>query len=68
MFSLICALTNGWVNNQDAGDLRRHRAYYDVTLLDNTNTSDNTGPTKAMPPRPPSNSAQIQQMQEILGN
>ena len=25
MFSLICAWTNGWVNNGDAGDLRRHR-------------------------------------------
>ena len=24
MFSLICAWTNGWVNNQDAGDLWRH--------------------------------------------
>ena len=25
MFSLICAWTNGWANNQDGGDLRRHR-------------------------------------------
>ena len=33
MFSLICAWTNGWVNNQDAGDLRRHRAHYDVTVM-----------------------------------
>ena len=24
MFSLICAWTNGWVNNWNAGDLRRH--------------------------------------------
>ena len=24
MFSLICAWTNGWVNNRDADDLRRH--------------------------------------------
>ena len=24
MFSLICAWINGWVNNRDAGDLRRH--------------------------------------------
>ena len=34
VFSLICALTNGWVNNwdRDTGDLRRHRAYYDVTV------------------------------------
>ena len=25
MFSLICAWTNGWANNQGAGDLRGHR-------------------------------------------
>ena len=29
MFSLICALINDWVNNHEAGDLRRHRAHYD---------------------------------------
>ena len=28
MFSLIWAWINGWVNNRDAGDLRRHRAHY----------------------------------------
>ena len=33
MFSLIYAWTNGWVNNQDADDLRRHRAHYDVTAM-----------------------------------
>ena len=33
MFSLICALTYNWVNNKDAGDLRRHRAHYDVTVM-----------------------------------
>ena len=27
IFSLICTWTYGWVNNRDAGDLRRHRAY-----------------------------------------
>ena len=32
MFSLICAWINGWVNKGEAGDLRRHRAHYDVTL------------------------------------
>ena len=32
MFS-ICAWTNAWVNNRDAGDLRRHRAHYDVTVI-----------------------------------
>ena len=33
MFSLICAWTNGWVNNQDAGDFSRHGAHYDVTVM-----------------------------------
>ena len=33
MFSLICAWTNGGVNNRYAGDLRRHRAHYDVTVM-----------------------------------
>ena len=33
MFSLICAWINGWVNNREAGDLRRHRAHYDVTVM-----------------------------------
>ena len=33
MFSLICAWINGWVNNGEAGDLRRHRTHYDVTLM-----------------------------------
>ena len=33
MFSLICTLINGWVNNREAGNLRRHGAYYDVTVI-----------------------------------
>ena len=33
MFSLICAWTNIWANNWDAGDLRRHRALYDVIVM-----------------------------------
>ena len=33
IFSLICAWINGWVNNREAGDLRRHHLYYDVTLV-----------------------------------
>ena len=37
-FSLICALINGWVNNREAGDLRRHRARYDVTVMNTTRT------------------------------
>ena len=35
MFSFICAWINGWVNNREAGDLRRHRAHYDVTVMGN---------------------------------
>ena len=38
MFSLICAWINGWVNNGEAGDLRRHRAHYDVTVMCTVNT------------------------------
>ena len=33
IFSLICAWTNCWVNNRESGDLRRHRAQYNVTLM-----------------------------------
>ena len=33
MFSLICTWINGWVNNRDAGDFRRHRTHYDVTVM-----------------------------------
>ena len=33
MFSLICAWINGWVNNREAGDLRRHHAHYNVTVM-----------------------------------
>ena len=33
MFSLICVWINGWVNNREAGDLRRHRNHYDVSVM-----------------------------------
>ena len=33
VFSLICASINAWVNNREAGDLRRHRAHYDVIVM-----------------------------------
>ena len=33
MFSLICARTNRWINNREAGDLRRHQAHYDVSVM-----------------------------------
>ena len=31
--SLIRARITGWVNNGEVGDLRRHRAHYDVTVM-----------------------------------
>ena len=35
MFYLICAGINDWVNNHEAGDLRRHCAHYDVNVMNN---------------------------------
>ena len=39
MFSLIYAWTNGWANNHDAGDRRRHYAHlhYEVTVMGSDN-------------------------------
>ena len=39
MFSLICIWINGWVNSGEAGDLRRYRAHYDVSVMCRTDTS-----------------------------
>ena len=33
IFSLICVWINGWVNNCEAGDLRRYRAHYNVIVI-----------------------------------
>ena len=33
MLSMICVWINGWVNNHEAGDLRRYRTYYNVTVM-----------------------------------
>ena len=33
MFSLICAWTTGWAKHRDAGDFRRHRDHYDITVI-----------------------------------
>ena len=33
MFSLICVWINTWVNNREAGDLRRYHAHCDVTVM-----------------------------------
>ena len=33
LFSLICIWINGWVNNREAGDLRRYRVHYDAIVI-----------------------------------
>ena len=33
MFSLICAWTNGWANNRDAGNVRIRCVHYDVPVM-----------------------------------
>ena len=33
MFPLICVWVNDWVNNREAGDLRRHLDHYDVSVM-----------------------------------
>ena len=33
VFSLICVWINDWINNREAGDLRRYRAHYDVIVM-----------------------------------
>ena len=40
VFSLMYAWINDWVNNREAGDLRRYRSHYVVTVMasDNANT------------------------------
>ena len=37
MFSFICVWINDWVNNREAGDLRRHRGHYDVRVMSRGN-------------------------------
>ena len=34
VFSLVCVWIISWVNNHEAGDLRRYRIHYDVTVKD----------------------------------
>ena len=33
LFSVVCPWINGWVNNREAGHLRRHYAHHDVNLM-----------------------------------
>ena len=43
--ALIFSLINGWVNNREAGDLRRYRAHYDVTVMESKCCSPNLSVT-----------------------
>ena len=33
VISLICSRINVWINNRESGDLRSHRAHYDITVM-----------------------------------
>ena len=54
-FSLICAWISDWVNNREAGDLRRYRAHCDVIVMVICNTAL-ISPSKWLPAIPPNNS------------
>ena len=44
LLSFICVWINSWVNNSKAGDLRRYRVHYDVSVMTCPNSyyGDNT--------------------------
>ena len=44
MLSSVCARINAWVNNREAGDLRRHRAHYDVIVMGHNQTNNSLVP------------------------
>ena len=46
MLSLICVWTNVWISNRAAGDVRRHRAHFDVSVMHLTRHL-RTGPTQS---------------------
>ena len=47
-FSLICVWINDWVNNREAGDLRRYHAHYDVIVMWPSANSDRSA-TRLIP-------------------
>ena len=42
-------LNNGWVNNGEAGDLRRYRAHYDVTVMRRSGKRPPSNSVKRLP-------------------
>ena len=65
MFSLVYAWINDWVNNREAGDLRRQHGHYDVIVMcvchPNTNIRAPSNQASLCPshplPKPPSTQA-----------
>ena len=53
MFSLICVWINGWVNNREAGELRRYCARYDVTVMCNYSSMPKIPASKSSNMEPP---------------
>ena len=49
MLFFICAWINGWVNNREAGDLRRHCAHCDVTVMNWPVTNNGQRHTRIVP-------------------
>ena len=48
----ICAWMNDWVNNREAGDLRRHRTHYDVTVMYIVHSESSKKSTHILTPPP----------------
>ena len=69
-YSLIYAWTKGWSNIRDAGDLRPHRAHYDITIMinerltccGNTSRPNNHKHTDTKLKRPPLQSNNIHEL------
>ena len=51
MFSLICTSINDWVNNREAGDLRRNDVHYDVIVMIHAVSNGCEMPTSGNPMR-----------------
>ena len=43
MFTLICVWINYWAKIREAGDLRRHRAHYGVTIMSSSALNTSVG-------------------------
>ena len=41
-FDVFCVWINGWVNNREAGDLRRYRVHCDVIVMEHHSPSSNS--------------------------